>query len=88
MSASPGPSRPPAVIYGIIGLVVAVLILGTGAFIWLSQGGTASFVGGPFALVDGTGKTVTDRDFRGKYMLVYFGHVLPGCLSHHAERGD
>jgi len=76
MSASPDPSRPPAFIYGIIGLVVAVLIFGTGAFIWLSQGGTASFVGGPFTLVDGTGKTVTDRDFRGKYMLVYFGYTF------------
>ena len=32
-----------------------------------------ALVGGPFALVDHTGKTVTDKDFRGRYMLVYFG---------------
>lgn len=34
--------------------------------------GTA-LVGGPFTLVDQTGKTVTERDFRGRYMLVFFG---------------
>ncbi len=32
-----------------------------------------ALVGGPFTLVDHTGKTVTDQDFRGRYMLVYFG---------------
>ena len=35
----------------------------------------ATYVGGPFSLTDGTGKTVTDRDFRGKFMLVYFGYT-------------
>jgi cytochrome oxidase Cu insertion factor (SCO1/SenC/PrrC family) len=30
-------------------------------------------VGGPFELTDHTGKTRTERDFRGKLMLVYFG---------------
>ncbi len=30
-------------------------------------------VGGPFALTDHTGKRVTDKDFLGKYMLVFFG---------------
>lgn len=34
--------------------------------------GTA-LVGGPFQLTDHTGKKVTDRDFRGQYMLVFFG---------------
>src|SRR6476660_5730160 len=34
--------------------------------------GTA-LIGGPFTLVDQNGKTVTDRDFRGKYMLLFFG---------------
>lgn len=32
-----------------------------------------ALVGGPFTLVDHNGKTVTDRDYRGRYMLVYFG---------------
>jgi len=85
--------RRPSFIYGIIGLVVAVAILGTGGFIWLSQGGTASRVGGPFALEDRSGKQVTDRNFRGKYMLVYFGYtfcpdVCPTTLNEVADALD
>ena len=30
-------------------------------------------IGGSFTLVDGTGATRTDEDFRGRLMLVYFG---------------
>jgi protein SCO1/2 len=30
---------------------------------------------GPFSLVDHSGKPVTDRDFRGKFMLVFFGYT-------------
>ena len=80
-------------IYGLIGLLAAVLILGTGAFFWLSGGGSASLVGGPFVLQDGNGKQVTDRDFRGKYMLVYFGYtfcpdVCPTTLNEISEALD
>jgi protein SCO1/2 len=32
-----------------------------------------SAIGGPFALTDGDGKTWTDKDFRGKLMVIYFG---------------
>jgi protein SCO1 len=31
-------------------------------------------IGGSFRLLDQTGKSVSDRDFRGRYMLVYFGY--------------
>ncbi|HEV2651871.1 MAG TPA: SCO family protein [Rhizomicrobium sp.] len=36
--------------------------------------GTAD-IGGPFALVDQDGRTRTDRDYRGRSMLVYFGYA-------------
>ncbi len=31
--------------------------------------------GGPFSLVDHHGKTVTDRDFLGRYVLIFFGYT-------------
>ena len=31
--------------------------------------------GGPFSLVDHHGKTVTDRDFLGQYVLMFFGYT-------------
>lgn len=33
-------------------------------------------IGGPFSLIDHTGKAVTDKDFRGRYMLVFFGYTF------------
>jgi protein SCO1/2 len=43
-------------------------------------------VGGPFRLLDHNGKTVTEADFRGRYMLIYFGYsfcpdVCPTTLA-------
>ena len=38
----------------------------------VESSGTA-LVGGPFELVGTDGKTVTERDFRGRYMLIFFG---------------
>jgi protein SCO1/2 len=32
-------------------------------------------IGGPFALIDQNGRHVTDVDFRGKFMLIYFGYT-------------
>ena len=73
---TPAP-RGPATLYAVLGLAIALLLIGTGAFVWLSGGSPPGVtVGGPFALVNGDGKPVTDRDFRGKYMLVYFGYTF------------
>ncbi len=33
-------------------------------------------IGGPFALTGQDGKTVRDTDFRGRYMLIYFGYTM------------
>jgi cytochrome oxidase Cu insertion factor (SCO1/SenC/PrrC family) len=35
-----------------------------------------ALIGGPFTLTDHTGKRVTDQDFRGRTMLVYFGFTF------------
>lgn len=35
-----------------------------------------AMIGGPFTLTDHTGKRVTDRDFRGRTMLVFFGFTF------------
>jgi len=35
-----------------------------------------ALIGGPFHLTDHTGKRVTDQDFRGRYMLVFFGFTF------------
>ncbi|MDE2198045.1 MAG: SCO family protein [Rhodospirillales bacterium] len=58
-----------------IGLVAVVL--GASATLWLRHGpgAPAVSVGGPFTLTDGAGKTVTNADFRGRWMLVYFGYT-------------
>ena len=56
------------------GLVLALVLFGIGLYLWLS-GTTTTPMGGPFALENGNGQAVTDRDFRGKYMLAYFGYT-------------
>jgi len=33
-------------------------------------------IGGPFTLIDQDGKKVSDRDFTGKYRLIYFGYTF------------
>lgn len=58
----------------VVGLLLAVAMFGTGLFLWLS-GSPSAAVGGPFTLENGNGQTVTDRSFRGKYMLIYFGYT-------------
>jgi protein SCO1/2 len=50
-------------------------------------------IGGPFALIDHTGKSVTDADFRGRYMLIFFGYaqcdsICPVVLKHMTEAVD
>ncbi len=35
----------------------------------------ANFFGGPFSLIDHDGTRRSDRDFRGRFMLIYFGYA-------------
>jgi protein SCO1/2 len=58
----------------------------------VQSSGTA-LVGGPFSLIGADGKTVTDQDFRGRYMLVFFGFthcpdICPADLQVIAEALD
>ena len=39
------------------------------------SGTGVALVGGPFSLVDHTGKRVSEQDFRGRFMLVFFGYT-------------
>ncbi len=57
-------------------LVVAVAGAALIALPRIQSMSDAPSVGGPFALVDGHGKTITDADFHGKLMLVYFGYTF------------
>ncbi len=94
-SGPPPDATPPnRVLYATMGVVIAALLIGAGAFLWLSGGGgNVGGIGGPFTLQDGNGKSVTDRDFRGQYMLVYFGYtfcpdVCPTTLTAVADAMD
>jgi protein SCO1/2 len=59
----------------LLGGLVAMAILPGGRERLLSGLPSAgkALVGGPFSLIDHNGRRVTDKDFRGRYMLVYFG---------------
>jgi protein SCO1/2 len=70
--------------YGALALSVVLLVAG-GAMWWLRAGRDAASqlggmavppgvaLGGPFSLTDHTGRAVTDRDFRGRTLMVFFG---------------
>src|SRR5262245_55412518 len=70
------------------GLIIAfvLLVAAIAAITWMHQRQAPS-TGGPFELIDAsTGRQVTDRDFRGKWLLVFFGYthcpdVCPTTLS-------
>jgi len=57
---------------GAMGGAAALLLTGGASDPNVTTTGKA-LIGGPFTLVDQHGKTVTDRDFRGRYMLIFFG---------------
>jgi protein SCO1/2 len=54
--------------------LIAVALVATNLDRWLAAPppGDAA-VGGPFALTANDGRQLTDADFRGRYMLIYFG---------------
>jgi protein SCO1/2 len=80
--------RLPAVI--ILALGLAIGALSAWIMVGLPPPGAPTtgkaLIGGPFSLVDGNGQRVTEKDFAGRKMLVFFGftscpEVCPGGLQ-------
>lgn len=59
----------------ILSALAVVVILAAVVWNYFPRDGAAVAIGGPFNLVDQHGQAVSDADFRGQYMLVYFGYT-------------
>lgn len=60
----------------LLSALLAATVVG-GYLVWTrTQEGTAALIGGPFTLVDQTGKTVTEKSLKGKWSLIYFGYTF------------
>src|ERR1700751_5942067 len=61
----------------IVATLLAVALVGFAAFMLTrpSERPRGSLIGGPFALQDGAGKTVSDQTLHGRPFLVYFGYT-------------
>ena len=60
----------------LIAISFVVIIITVVVFIYGSDSRSIAKIGGSFELTDHTGATRTDKDFRGKFMLVYFGYTF------------
>lgn len=54
--------------------VLAAGFAGMGAW-WATRSAPGAQIGGPFRLIDGDGRGITEQSFRGKAMLIYFGYT-------------
>jgi protein SCO1 len=67
------------IVFVVAGFLIGAIVGGAVLLVATPQGGQpvqssgAALIGGPFSLVGADGKPVTDRDFRGRYMLILFG---------------
>ncbi|MDR3437549.1 SCO family protein [Telmatospirillum sp.] len=80
-----------ALLAGLAALLVVIAFAVVPRFIATAPQGPT--VGGSFSLIDQNGRSVTDADFRGKVMLIYFGYtfcpdVCPTTLGNVAQAYD
>jgi cytochrome oxidase Cu insertion factor (SCO1/SenC/PrrC family) len=72
------------------------MVLLAACYLWLTGGPrhvAMTAIGGPFTLTQSNGRVVTQQNFHGKYMLIYFGYtscpdVCPTTLSAIADAMD
>jgi protein SCO1/2 len=87
-------NRIPTILFGlsaVLALCAAVLawrLVGAGGE--LDSGGKAARIGGAFTLTDQNGQARSDRDFHGRWVIVYFGYsycpdVCPATLQQIAD---
>jgi protein SCO1/2 len=82
-------------IFGVLALAAALIAGPSPALAagWVPPEDATAHIGGPFTLVDQDGRSVRDVQFRGKWLLVYFGYThcpdtCPTALSTMAEALD
>src|SRR5919106_3633228 len=78
--------------------VLALVVLAAAGWLLLtpatrSMAGGEALVGGPFTLTDQRGVEVTEQDFAGRHMLIYFGYTYcpdfcPMSLSNMTQAMD
>jgi len=82
-----------SVIISVLALIAVAALAGRHYWTMVQGDRQEAAIGGPFTLINSEGETVTDADFRGKIMLVYFGYtycpdVCPTSLTAVAEALD
>lgn len=61
--------------FGTLVALTTLQLSGGGAGPTMTQVSGKPLIGGPFRLIDHTGKPVTEKDFLGRYTLVFFGYT-------------
>lgn len=89
-SAAPqGRRRSLAALVAVV-LVAGGVLIALGLTAGLRSQPPSDAIGGPFALIAGNGQKLTDHDFRGKWLLMYFGYthcpdICPTTLAEISE---
>lgn len=74
----------------VVGLLAARHLIGPDAVDRPTASTGQAAIGGPFTLTDQNGRTVSDTDFRGRFMLVFFGYtycpdICPAAMGRASE---